>query len=175
MIPRLIAIAALTLALAQTQKPDFSGTWQVDLQKSTSKKTFKANVDPNGPPAPPPPPDVPVWLPLEEIRHNEPHIKIAKRYEGGEVLSTLQITTDGKENINEMGDGEITHRSKTHWEGNRLVTEWTMERNGSVAIRGKDVRYFDGKNLILERTTEDSRSSSQSRQAMTRLYKTPMP
>ena len=65
----------------------------------------------------------------------------------------LKLSTDGKENVNQLPNGAL-NRSKTRWDGNQLVTEWSLERNGNPILRGTDRRSLSegGKELIDERT-----------------------
>lgn len=145
----LLILTSLCLA-AQVRKPNFSGNWEVDKTHSTIKTTPVKNPDPEAPPAPPPPPADRVWdmTPPEAIAHDEPQLTITD----GNTPS-LKLTTDGKENVNPLPNGAV-NRSKTRWDGNQLVTEWSLERNGTAVLRGTDRRSLSegGKELIDDRT-----------------------
>jgi len=67
--------------------------------------------------------------------------------------STIKMTTDGKEKVNQLSSG-LVHRSKTRSDGNELVTEWSIERDGKTSVRGMDRRSLsaDGEELIDDRT-----------------------
>jgi hypothetical protein len=127
------------LLLAQARKPDFSGTWEADASKSTEKVTPVKNPDPAAPDAPPPPP--PGEQPPEVIEHKGNRLKIGE----------LTFTLDGGENVNPVGQG-LLHKSKTHWEGSKLVTEFVLERDGEVLVRGRQVRSLadDGKTQTVD-------------------------
>jgi hypothetical protein len=108
------------------------------------------------------------------IEHNEPNLKIIVRipdqdYEMTYVLTTDVLTTDGSENLNWMPSHTVFHKSRTHWEGDKLVTAFQLMIKEKVLIEGRKVRFRadDGKTLILEQHLEDSKSKTEARQAMT--------
>ena len=72
------------------------------------------------------------------------------------MLPEFSTTTENRETVQQFGPGQM--RSKTHWEGNNLVTEWTLERNGGVAVTGRWVRRLseDGNTQMVEITGHDS-------------------
>jgi hypothetical protein len=162
MTKRLVCTVALcaSLAFAQATKPNFSGTWQVDPKNSTSKKTLKEKPGPDAPPAPPPPP-LGMLAPMEIIQHREPVLKIIRRLPGGKPTMVI-YSTDGNENVNQMVGGATEQRSKSHWDGEKLVTEWNLLREGAVFMHGRDVRWItlDGRRMIVHSTMEDSLSKS---------------
>lgn len=144
-----VTCAASTLVYA-AQKPDFSGTWRVDHAKSTSKTTALKPADPNAlpPPPPPPPPPPGEGSPTHVVTHRDPALTIK---EGR--ASVLTLTTDGKENVNRVSNRTV-NRSVTTWDGDKLVTKWTMEIDGEKAAEGTDVRSIteNGAVMIDERT-----------------------
>jgi hypothetical protein len=91
-------------ALAQSPKPDFSGSWVLDKTKS----------DFGGTPAP--------ESMSEVIEHREPKIVITTttKQSGGEDQRIVRLTTDGAENANEFAGHQV--KTATHWNGDRLVT-----------------------------------------------------
>jgi hypothetical protein len=125
------------LLVAQAPKPDFSGTWKADQSKSTSKVTPVKNPDPAAPEAPPPPPIG--EQPPEVIEQTGNQLKIGE----------LTLTLDGNENVNELGQG-LLHKSKTRWEGSKLVTEFVLERDGEKLVKGRQVRSLaeDGTQIV---------------------------
>jgi TonB family protein len=134
--------------------PDFSGRWELDKAKS------------NLPPASPD--DL-----VEVIDHRDPQLRITTKSkdwstEFGEniqkpiavTLFALTIpewvtTTDGMERSEKYGPGEL--KSKTHWEGERLITAWSLERDGKPEIEGEWVRSLsaDGTTQSLEVKAHD--------------------
>jgi len=102
-IAALSVTAFATSMFAQT-KPNFSGTWKLNVAKSDF-----------GPlPAPDSRTDV--------ITHNEPTIKIDVDSKGGQgdFAGTINYTTDGKECVNHMGEGNEI-KTKLTWDGDDLV------------------------------------------------------
>ena len=157
-------VCALALGVspvsAQFTKPNFTGDWSVNPEKSTSEKTLKEKPGPDAPPTPSPaPPDKPALM--EKIEHRGSELKII-RFLPGEKPFIMLYTTDGNENVNQMAGGASVQRSKSHWEGERLVTEWEFLRDGVAFMHGKDVRWVspDGRRMFVHSTMEDSLSKS---------------
>ena len=113
----LILVLAAVSALAQDAKPNFSGTWNMDLSKSDF--------------GPVPAPDSLVAV----IEHKEPSVKITTTQKGqqGEIVNERILTTDGKENTNKMrmmgGEQEIKSTSK--WNGKKLTTAFKLDVQGA--------------------------------------------
>jgi hypothetical protein len=91
-------------ALAQGAKPDFSGSWVLDKDKS----------DFGGMPAP--------ESMTEVIEHREPKIVITTttKQSSSEDRRVVRLTTDGAENSNEFAGHQV--KTTTHWNGDKLVT-----------------------------------------------------
>jgi hypothetical protein len=104
---------------AQDAKPNFSGTWNLDVAKS----------DFAGAPAP----DSIVYV----IEHKDPTLKITstQKSQQGELTNTRTLTTDGKESMNKMRTmaGEQDVKSMTTWSGNKLANAFKLDIQG-VAI-----------------------------------------
>ncbi|PYU43790.1 MAG: hypothetical protein DMG54_08435 [Acidobacteria bacterium] len=134
-------LAATGLA-AQLRRPDFSGTWQVDPIRSSKETRLVRWIEP---------PPTNGWffsLVPERFTHHEPYLVIVDAHG-----QRIKMTTDGKEKVNQLSSG-LVHRSKTRWDGNELVTEWSIERDGKTSVRGMDRRSLsaDGEELIDDRT-----------------------
>jgi hypothetical protein len=136
---KVLAAASLTLLVAtsawtQDAKPNFSGTWSVDLAKSDFG------------PAPPPESIVAV------IDHKEPTIKIATTQKSpmGEVSNERTLTTDGKDNVSKMNTpaGETQMTSTSKWDGGKLITVAHMELQGT-AITFNDSWEISGDGKVL--------------------------
>jgi hypothetical protein len=84
----------------------------------------------------------------ERITHHEPYLVIEDAHG-----QRIKMTTDGKEKINQLSGGFV-HRSKTRWDENELVTEWSIEHDGKTLVRGTDRGSLsrDGKQLRDDRT-----------------------
>lgn len=159
----LVTVLVCTLLGIGGAKPDFSGNWKPDESKSTAHKTLKTDARAANAAAPPPPP-ADAHLPSEKIDHKEPALRIATFSADGEWLNDLALTTDGKENINQLASGAVIHRSRSHWQGDTLVTLWRIERDGTKVIEGEEQRSLSEGNRVLtiKRHTEDGKSVSES-------------
>jgi hypothetical protein len=81
-------------------------------------------------------------------------LKRTVEFQGEERTFESRHTTDGKENVNEGFRGSSI-KSKTRWEGAKLVTESVMETpNGTRET--KEVRSLsaDGKTMTVETTSK---------------------
>ncbi|HEY7215844.1 MAG TPA: hypothetical protein VIC28_14550 [Thermoanaerobaculia bacterium] len=159
----LILAISTALSLAAAETPNLAGKWRPDPQRSTTQKTLKpAAGDPNveAPPAPTP---EQAGHPLELIEQSGAKLKITLHDEHGEPTNTLVISPDGKETYQEMSGGALVYVSTAHWEGDSLVVEWRMERDGRLFISGKDVRTLEGADTQrLVRDIEDAKSRTHS-------------
>jgi hypothetical protein len=95
-------IAALA-GTALADKPNFSGDWTMDVDKS------------NFGPAPPP------ASMTRKVEHTDPALTVTTTQSGGQQdgTSTMKYTTDGKENTNEMMGNPV--KSTLKWDGDHLV------------------------------------------------------
>jgi len=125
----LFALLIAFAALADDAKPNFSGTWKLNLTKSQL-----------GPMAPDSRTDV--------IDHKDPAIResVNSSSSQGDFQMETAYTTDGKEAKNTIMGSDFT--TKAHWEGNALIvdTKGTTD-NGDVTIHGKYELSDDGKTL----------------------------
>jgi len=128
----MFALAAL--ACAADDKPNFTGKWVLDVEKSDF-----------GPvPAP--------SSQSQDIDHKDPKLKIktvSKNAQGEQTVESNR-TTDGAENTNTQGQTEV--KSKTVWDGKKLVTTMKRQING-MDIDIKDIWELaeDGKSLNITR------------------------
>ena len=88
----LTSVAALALATSLAAKPNFSGTWTLNVSKSDFGML----------PGPTSRTDV--------IEHNDPALKdtVTQETQQGPQNATLNYTTDGKEATNEQGPMTVT-------------------------------------------------------------------
>ena len=136
MIRKLVSIVflvALPLALAfAQQKPDFSGTWKMNVEKSE----FGALPGPTSR--------------TDVITHKEPSLTDDVTAEGarGKQQYTAKYTTDGKEVTNQIGPREV--KSTIKWEGNSLVLSSKTSFNGAeMNAQSTWVLSADGKTLTI--------------------------
>ena len=145
----MLSIASLLVCLhvgwAQDQRPDFSGTWKLDKEKSDVGAEERNGRFRGG------------MFDSLVIEHKDPELIIKRKMNlpsGEERTTQSKYTTDGKDNTNEGFRG-MTSKSKTHWEGDKLVTESTRETPRGT-IETKEVRSLsaDGKTMTVESTTK---------------------
>ena len=127
-------LALAVLACVADDKPNFTGKWVLDTEKSDF-----------GPvPAP--------TSQSQDIDHKDPKLKVKTVSKGSQGETTVESnrTTDGEENTNTMGGAEV--KSKTVWDGKKLVTTMKRQING-MDIDIKDIweAAEDGKSLNITR------------------------
>ena len=125
---------------AQAQKPDFSGEWQLDKEKSTRPDVVSETID-----------------------HRDPKVVITSASANGPGF-TIWLTTDGKDNLNIIGGREMT--AKTTWEGESLVT-LVRDPNG---MQFTEVRSLSegGRVQTIEGFMDPGRKQAMFRRVMTR-------
>jgi len=123
------AAAAVTTASAGP-KPDFSGDWKLNVDKS------------NFGPMPPP------TSQTRSITHKDPAIKMVTKQSGaeGDVTLDLSYATDGTESKNDfMGN---TMKSTAKWEGDALIINSKLDFQGTeVVVKETWKLSTDGKTL----------------------------
>ena len=126
----LYCVAALaTVALAQA-KPNFSGEWKLNVEKS------------NFGPMP-----APEKMSMK-IDHKDPSMKVSQSQSGpqGDMTFDASYSTDGKETSNTFGP--MTAKSTAKWEGETLVIDTKLETGGGeLTIKGKWTLSADGKQM----------------------------
>jgi hypothetical protein len=134
---RRLACALLVLwsasALAQeAPRPDFSGTWKLDKDKSTLQA---------------PAPDTSILY----IDHSGPRFLLTRAHvvDGEADLFHILVLTDGKDDVKKSQDHRTVNRC--HWEGDKLILE-SRQRTGrkeSLTVM-KHSLSPDGKTLTVE-------------------------
>lgn len=126
----LIALPAVS-AFAQ-QKPDFSGTWKLNVAKSD----FGALPGPDSR--------------TDVITHKDPALTddVTSESAQGKQQYTVKYTTDGKEATNQIGPLEI--KSILKWEGSNLVVSSKFAFNGGdVNAQASWSLSADGKTITI--------------------------
>jgi hypothetical protein len=139
----LMVFGACVLVFAQGGKPDFSGTWNLDKEKSEMGSGPGRGQR--------------MAAPSMTIDHKDPELIIKRKleFQGEERTQELKYTTDGKPNTNQGFRGR-TINSKTYWEGSKLVTEATRETpQGTVETKEIYSLSDDGKTLTIETSRKD--------------------
>jgi hypothetical protein len=139
-----------TAKAVSTPEPqtDFSGWWELDKAQSDLPSPFPDNL-------------------VEVINQRGSEFKVtttSKDWNTNKAIAVslfalmlpeFSATTDNRESVQPFGPGQV--RSKTHWEGTALATEWTLERNGEVAVTGRWLRKLseDGNTQTIEISAHD--------------------
>jgi hypothetical protein len=117
-------------AFAEDAKPNFSGTWKLNVGKSDFGQM--------------PPPD----SRTDTIDHKDPVVKESTSMSTGQgdMQWDITYTTDGKDSKNTVMGSEMT--SNAHWEGRTLVVDSKANFGGNdMTIHGTVVLSDDGKTL----------------------------
>src|SRR2546428_10084916 len=118
--------------VAAAERPDFTGGWRIDSANSTHTSAPLKKPEPNAPPPPPRPPPPDPNAPPIVITHKDPTLTIQES-----PSHVVQLTTDGQENVNRLS-GSRLNRSTSRWDGDTLVTTWTLEADGAKIAEGTD-------------------------------------
>src|SRR5262249_47404421 len=105
---------ALVAVTARADKPDFSGDWSLNVDKS--------NLGPMPPPT----------SMTRKVEHKDPNLSLTQITVGGpqgDQTVNMKMTTDGKEVTNEMMGTQA--KTTATWEGNALVINWKVEFGGT--------------------------------------------
>jgi hypothetical protein len=151
-----IALAMPSLASAQA-KPDFSGKWTQDLEKSDP---MGGRGGGGGGAAPTPTPQTltvtqtPADITIETTR--------------GQNTTKVVYKTDGSESTNESENqrGKTVSKSKTKFDGGKLATEGTRTmttQQGEMVTEFKEVRSIEADGTMLVQTTTKSQRGESTR------------
>ncbi len=131
----LLALAFSLGAFCQDGKPNFSGTWELQIDKSDF--------------GPLPAPQSQTMV----VDHQDPKLKVSvtAKTAQGDRSSERVMTTDGQENINQVGGNEW--KSVSRWVQKLLVTDVSFDMQGNkVKMNDKWQLSEDGKTLTMNRT-----------------------
>jgi hypothetical protein len=126
----LFVIAAAAGMAQAADKPDFSGDWKMDADKSVFG------------PLPPP------TSMTRKIDHKDPAISVDESRSGpqGDMNTTMKYSSDGKETTNSLMGNDV--KSKAVWEGKTLVITSAANFGGAdVKLTDKWTLAEDGKTL----------------------------
>jgi hypothetical protein len=126
----LLMIAAATHVVTAADKPNFSGTWKMDPDKSVFG---------------PVPPTESLVLAID---HKEPAISVHQTSNGPEGARdvTSKYSTDGQESTNDFMGTPV--KSKVHWDGQTLLIDSSLDAGGmEVKVASKWTLAADGKTL----------------------------
>lgn len=110
---KLFLCALLAIAAVAADKPDFSGTWKMDPDKSLF--------------GPLPPPTSMTLV----IDHKDPDISVNQSSTGpeGDQNITAKYSTNGTETVNSFMGSDV--KSKARWDGRTLVIESSLDAGGA--------------------------------------------
>jgi hypothetical protein len=126
---------ALVAVTARADKPNFSGDWTLNMDKS--------NLGPM-----PPPQSM-----TRKVEHNDPSMTMTQATVGspqGDQTFTLKISTDGKETTNEMMGTQA--KTKATWEGDTLVINVVLEVQGTEVKLTEKWSLTDGGKTLTDNT-----------------------
>jgi hypothetical protein len=126
----LVCFAAVAFAASLAAKPNFSGTWTLNVSKSD----FGMLPGPTSR--------------MDVVEHSDPSLKVTTKAEGpqGSQNSVANYTIDGQEVTNEQGP--MTLKSKLRWDGDNLVVDSTTNVQGNdVTIKTVWTLSADGQTL----------------------------
>ena len=145
----LMLLLCAVVALGQDAKPNFSGDWTLDREKSEMGEPRQGGGGGGGR-------GRGMGMGSFSITQDGDSLVLKRKveFQGEERTFESRHTADGKENINEGFRGSSV-KSKTHWDGAKLVTESVIETpNGTRET--KEVRSLsaDGKTMTVEITSK---------------------
>ncbi len=145
--PFLIFCAVLALALRADAKPNFSGSWKLNVAKSDF--------------GPMPAPE----KRTDRVSHEDPALKVSTTQVGqqGEFSYELAYKTDGTESVNSLRGNEF--KSVAKWEGDKLVIN-TKGSFGGNEFTSKSTWTLapDGKTITIESHFSSSMGEGDTRQ-----------
>ena len=138
----------VAITLGQDAKPNFAGEWTLDREKSEMGEPRPGGGGGGRGRG--------MGMGSFSITQDGDSLVLKRKveFQGEERTFESRHTTDGKENMNEGFRGSSV-KSKTHWDGAKLVTESVMETpNGTRET--KEVRSLsaDGKTMTVEMTSK---------------------
>jgi hypothetical protein len=138
---RRVSSIAIALALAMPiaawaqSKPDFSGTWTMNAEKSDPAPQGRGGGGGGGP-----------------ITIKQTATELSITSEGRQGPQTLTYKLDGSASTN-PGRGGAEVKSTAKWDGSTLVIETTQDMGGSpVTVTAKRRLDNDGKDMVVETT-----------------------
>lgn len=131
----IVGLLLCSAAAVAADKPDFSGNWKLNTEKSDF--------------GPMPKPEKADYV----ISHKEPELNVKSTAvtQMGEVVNEVKISTDGKEFTNNMRGQEIKGTAK--WEGQVLIVTQRLDMQGTeIKVVQRWAMAEDGKSITQEVT-----------------------
>lgn len=128
----LLAVALAVPSIAQAQKPDFSGKWIQDIEKSDPAPAGRGGGGAATP---------------QQITITQTAADITIERVMGQNTQKIVYKLDGSESANAMGrGGEV--KSKTTWDGNKLFTKY-QQTQGENTIDVTETRSLEADGTLL--------------------------
>jgi len=148
-VATMMLLLCVAVGFGQDTKPNFTGDWTLDREKSEMGEPGPGGGGGGGR-------GRGMGMGSFSITHEGDALVVKRKveFQGEERTFESRHTTDGKESVNEGFRGSSI-KSKTRWEGAKLVTESVMETpNGTRET--KEVRSLsaDGKTMTVETTSK---------------------
>jgi len=140
----LVAALAMPIAARAQAKPNFSGTWTLNAEKSDPPPQRGGGGGGGGGGG---------RGPAGPITIKQTANELSLTSEGRQGPQTLTYKLDGTESSNEMmgRGGATTVKSKAKWDGSTLVIETTRDMGGTPVTTVEKRRLDnDGKSMIIE-------------------------
>ena len=147
-----------SLSLLAQARPNFSGTWELDLERTRAENQARSGnaisggggtmsaggMAPAGAPA------------VTAVKITQTPSALTIDRVSGQVFAKAHYKLDGTEAVTVIDNS--TRRQKSRWEGNKLVSEGTGETvisdgSGSVKSTFKEVRWIDRDGTMVVETT----------------------
>ena len=146
-VATMMLLLCVTVAFGQDTKPNFTGDWTLDREKSEMGEPRPGAGGGGGR-------GRGMGMGSFSISHESDALVVKRKveFQGEERTLESRYTTDDKENVNEGFRGSSV-KSKTRWEGTKLVTESVMETpNGTRET--KEIRSLsaDAKTMTVDTT-----------------------
>jgi hypothetical protein len=129
-VTALALLLTTTLAAGDGTKPDFSGTWKFNPEKSRLEMTAPTKS-------------------IFVIEHQDPKFKLTRTHTLGDKSNTLtfEVTTDGKEHYRK--DGVFESWTRMTWMGDELVLDMKLAFGGEQGTNVVHYRLADGGNTFI--------------------------
>jgi hypothetical protein len=139
----LLAIALAVPALVMAQTPNFTGKWVQDMDKSDPAPAGRGGGGGGGGRGPAGP---------QTLTYTQTAADLTIEREGANGVIKTVYKLDGSESANTMGQAEV--KSKTTWDGNKLVTKYQQAgRGGGEPTEVVEVREMNADGTMSVTTT----------------------
>lgn len=139
-----LVLLSMSLLAAASHKPDFSGTWKLNLAKSEFGKAM------------------PPQALTSRIEHRDPELKVHSETTGpqGTYSTDYKWVTDGRENVNTVRGNEI--HATVVWNGRTLASNAKTTVNGTaLTIVDLWTLAEDGQTLTISRTIKGPQGTAE--------------